>query len=600
MSRRSILIGTLLVAGPVAVCAFYAVSYFFLLDDFMVLHEAPRTVADLASSTVYNFYRPAGYLWGKGLFTLFGWEHPAGYITITMLVHAVCALLVLAVARRAGVPEGAAGLAGALFLVSPWGTEPFLWLSGGFDLVATSGLLVCLLAGLSVLPKTADRGGPDSATVPWVNAGVGLIGAVLALFAKETGVLAAPLFVFAVVCLRGPRALLNRHAALYLALLLAAAAIYLIIRERLLPGLDGGYGRWSVLMNRAPVSANIWAFWRALLVPPLPDAFPPGATVFVHGLGTLFTVVCIGLIVLAFVSQWRLALFCALGVLTSIAPVMWASVVLGNTSGNRMLYLPGVWFSVLMATALGRLRGPVRAAVTSVVLGVALVSLYGQMLVWREACQVSRTTMSQLSAHAGSPQPLFVTNLPSRSADGPYVMNTLSIASYFGSAFPRVEANLMAIKFDRGRPVFSFWLSDHRQPRPGEQALTLDLPIWMGDSRPAGQIDAPAPDTEVTQPFTVTGWTIDAGAREGSGVDAVNVYAYSLPGREENATLLGRASYGEPRPDVVERFGAQFANSGFRLEVSGLRAGLYRIVVHTRRPLARGADPELTVDVVVR
>lgn len=212
----------LALTAAIAILVRYACSYFFLLDDFMVAHEASRTVADLASSPVYNFYRPAGYLWGKALFEIFGWDHPAGHSALTMVVHAACAFLVMALARRSGVRGQAAWLAGALFLLSPWGTEAFLYLSGGFDLVATAGLLVCVVAGLSIVPKSVNRDVPaDKSPLRRTTAiaAAGVTGAVIALFAKETGVVAAAMVAFAVVCLDEPRALLSTRAVVYVVLL---------------------------------------------------------------------------------------------------------------------------------------------------------------------------------------------------------------------------------------------------------------------------------------------------------------------------------------------------------------------------------------------
>jgi hypothetical protein len=231
---------------------------------------------------------------------------------------------------------------------------------------------------------------------------------------------------------------------------------------------------------------------------------------------------------------------------------------------------------------------------------VALASLAFQARVWRSAFELSRTTIAQLRQYDGSTSPVFVTNLPGLFADGAYILNPVSIGAYFGGTLPPVDANRMAIKFDRGEPIFSFWLDEKREPRADERAITLELPVWTPGSRPLGAIDAPAANAELVQPLTIRGWAIDANARTGTGVETVNVYAYRLPGSEDSAAPLGRATYGERRPDVAQRFGARFLESGFHLDASGLLPGRYRIVVRTRRTLARGADVPLTVEVNVR
>ena len=94
-------------------------------------------------------------------------------------------------------------------------------------------------------------------------------------------------------------------------------------------------------------------------------------------------------------------------------------------------------------------------------------------------------------------------------------------------------------------------------------------------------LDAPPPGT-VKQPFTVSGWAIDCGATSGSGVNAVHVYAYpsDASGTPIGPPVLAKvANYGTSRPDVGAAFGSRFANSGYVLEITGLRAGYYHLVI---------------------
>jgi glucose/arabinose dehydrogenase len=64
--------------------------------------------------------------------------------------------------------------------------------------------------------------------------------------------------------------------------------------------------------------------------------------------------------------------------------------------------------------------------------------------------------------------------------------------------------------------------------------------------------------------FEVSGWAIDRRALTSSGIDGVHVYAY--PGSGAPAVFLG--AWNGPflsRPDIAALFGAQFAQSGFRI-----------------------------------
>jgi hypothetical protein len=93
-------------------------------------------------------------------------------------------------------------------------------------------------------------------------------------------------------------------------------------------------------------------------------------------------------------------------------------------------------------------------------------------------------------------------------------------------------------------------------------------------------IDAPGPNSQLQQPFSITGWAVDRASAQGSGVDAVHVYAYPASGAAP--VFLGAASTGLSRPDIGGLFGAQFAASGYSLSASGLPAGQYVVAVYAR------------------
>jgi hypothetical protein len=594
-----VIITTITTIAATAIFVANAVPYFFLLDDIIITRAAAsRSTWQLFSAPLFNFYRPVTDLWLKALYAVFGWEYPAAFITASMALHGACALLVRVLARMGGLGRAASTFAGLLFLLSPWATEPVLWVAANCDSLPTLGLLGCVVAALWLV---RDARGDVSSPFPWTPFCLGVGAALWALLAKEIGVLAPVLVFLAVACVRGPRALIERRAALYYLIAIAiATAAYLVVREQILPGLGGGYGTLSALFGRGSIAHNLRTFAIVLLEVPLPTGLSGAGAWMVRIAVAVFAFGCAGLLVLGLLSRWRLGVLCVAAALASIAPVLWATLVPGNTSGNRFLYLPGVWFAILVAAGLERVPGRARAIAAALILSVAAASLYYQARIWRDASRLSRAAIEQLRPYAGSTAPLFISNLPGLYADGPYVLNTVAVTSYFPGSFPPVEANMMGLKFDRGATIFAFWLNGHRPARPDERPVTLDLPVWTAESRPYGEIEEPGPGATVSQPFTIRGWAIDAGAREGTGVETVRVYAYPLPGSEQDATPLGEAAHGDPRPDVSRRFGARFLNSGFHLEASGLRPGPYRVVVHTRRTLARGADVPLSVDIVVR
>jgi hypothetical protein len=580
-----------------AILVAHAWSYFFLLDDFIITAQvSSKTVWQLLTEPQFNFFRPVSDLWLKGLFALFQWNVPAAYIAMSLAVHAANALLVRVLARMCGLAPAAATVAAALFFLSPWATEPILWVAASCDSLPTLGLLGTVVAGLAVVPPAADERAVAPRPIRWNAFLLGAVSAVEAVLAKETGVLAPVLAILAIASVRGWRALREPRAVIYVLTIIVIASAYLAFRQSILPGLGGGYGTIRTLFAQSSIAHNLFAFARALFLPPLPDLVPGAAGLLLRIVGGLFAAGLVALIAIGAVSRWRVAALCGAAALTCLAPVLWATLAPGNTSGNRFLYLPGVWIAMLAAAGTGR-RGRL---ILPAILAIAVGSLYHQARIWRDAFGLSRATIAQLRPYERSSGSLFITNLPGRFADGPYVLNPVALTAYFDGTLPPVDANQMGLKFIGGETTFSFWLGDERQARADERAITLDLPVWTGESRPFGAIEAPRPGADVTQPFAVSGWTIDAGAREGPGVDAVRVYARPLESPAQEETPLGSARYGHRRPDVSERFGERFLNSGFTLDVSGLSPGRYRILVYTRRALARGADVPLSVDIHVR
>ena len=106
-----------------------------------------------------------------------------------------------------------------------------------------------------------------------------------------------------------------------------------------------------------------------------------------------------------------------------------------------------------------------------------------------------------------------------------------------------------------------------------EMVLPVDITLTITQARYM-TMTAPAGGATVSLPFVVRGWAIDTAVPTGTGVDAVDIYAIPTGG---SAFLLGRATYGQSRPDVGSTHGARFTNSGFEYQVRTLGSGSFRI-----------------------
>ncbi len=97
--------------------------------------------------------------------------------------------------------------------------------------------------------------------------------------------------------------------------------------------------------------------------------------------------------------------------------------------------------------------------------------------------------------------------------------------------------------------------SSARQP---EQSPLPDPHLGM--ELPLGQ--------NVKLPFVVSGWAVNLAARNGTGIEWVQV----LDGGCEGA-VIGIAEYGIARPDIQQKYGEQFLDSGWQFEIAALHYG---------------------------
>src|SRR5438067_1486841 len=97
------------------------------------------------------------------------------------------------------------------------------------------------------------------------------------------------------------------------------------------------------------------------------------------------------------------------------------------------------------------------------------------------------------------------------------------------------------------------------------------------DVGPTLVVDAPGAGAAVVAPVLLIGWAIGPESPSGTGVDAVAVY---LDGPVGVGAPLGRALYGQTRPDVARARGdSRYAPSGWALQAD-LPAGPRQLYVY--------------------
>lgn len=308
-----------------AIVARHVAGYFFLFDDYALLHEASTSsVATLAAAPLFGFFRPIVFLPARAESLVLGWTSPWGWALTSAAWHLANAALVAAISRRLGASPRGALSAALLFLLSAWTAETYFWLSARFDLLAAFGVLLCVCATLAAGQQSS------SSRSRWGWAGTAWAAAFLAVWAKESAV-ALPAVLLVMAGLSRPGNWRARGFAFSLLGSVAVVLSYLAVRQAVLPGLAGAYGPAAVLFRQpADALVNLQSHLRASI------AFPS----YYAGLGHWTPAIVIlalatahGAVLLA-TRSWRLSAACLVSFLVGLTPVLCVGMLPGSSAGG--------------------------------------------------------------------------------------------------------------------------------------------------------------------------------------------------------------------------------------------------------------------------
>jgi hypothetical protein len=457
-------------------------AYFFLFDDYFFVSAAQsESLSQLVSRQHAGFYRPLTLLLFSLEGALFGWQSPAGYAAVSLLLHLGCAVLVaILLFRHLAVSREVAALSLGIFLIVPWRGEVFSWISSQADLLSLLLGLASVGFGLELLHSRPVR----TLFLLWLATAVTFL---LSLLAKEgTIVLPLLLVVLAAADLkRWDRTWWWRVAAGCGAFALAASAFFLL-KGRVLLVTDSPYGSLSSLLDAAAIPANLASFARIVLQPPI--EWPGGRA------DLLYLVSLASLVALAFLRRPMLAGVLVCGWLASHAPIVWYSFPARNTSGGRLVYVASVWLVALLAIGSsaiqdGRLRGRFRprprliaVAVSAIVLAFsvcALRSLVYQRNMWLLSYSLAEGAIRRFEPMVGSKTPVHVVDMPHWFVQGPYVLKSNAFTHYYRERKPpAVRAEAVIFSYSGGRAAELYRTAEHanaKAPPGGEVEVSVSL-----------------------------------------------------------------------------------------------------------------------------
>ncbi len=352
---------------------FRALGVYFLSDDFILVKFGREwTAAAFRYSITHGggdgFFRPIGFV-SLALDAKLGGISSAWWHASSLAIHTANAVLVLFLARRLGASALAAGFAGALFAIHGIHPEAVVWIAGRFDLLAT----FFLLAGLVLFTMAGSRFTYHTAA---------LVCFALATLSKEAA------FVFPVLV--AGYALWKRQPLKWTIPYFGLGAILFAYRWSLFGGIGGyidpGTGRPLALSLGfgSTLKALAVRLWTSLYFP-LNWSRDPSLPLALLAIAYMAALLWLGL----HQKTTRALRPAAAAILISVLPVL--SLLAGSPTlaGSRVLYLPSVWFAILLALALdstpARASHRSRYAVAAIVLVFQFAALQHNLGFWERA-----------------------------------------------------------------------------------------------------------------------------------------------------------------------------------------------------------------------
>lgn len=364
------------VVGVLAIAALLpALRLYFLSDDFVLLRQAldwqPSGVfASFTQPGGDGFYRPLGYL-SLAADAAWAGTSPARWHAAGLALHAVNALLVTALASRWGASAPAAWFAGALFALHGGRPEAAAWIAARFDLLAAFFALASMLL--------FDRG-----RTRWA-----LLSFCAAVLSKESAYV-VPL-ILAIYWRQLGRPV--RHTAPFF----VTGATLLAWRLYLLGGI-GGYQQGPVQMLSGGAAAalkNIFVrLWTGLYFPINWSVEPPWWLV------AACAAALAGLAWLAWNARPDQAVWPAFAsLMVSILPPLHLVSAGPDLAGQRLLYLPSVFFCLFLAAAWDGLSGRTRWAAASAIVLFHFAALQHNLSAWSYASERVRQACASAAAY---------------------------------------------------------------------------------------------------------------------------------------------------------------------------------------------------------
>ncbi len=347
-----------------------------------------------------NLYRPLTSMSYAIQWKLHG-DVPWAFHLVNVLLHAAASAAVAELARRfSGFKAGLA--AGLLFAVHPVHVEPVAYVVGRAELLCT--LFSCLALILFVeRPLSRKRV-------------AGIVGCfILAVLTKEQGML-VPLLILIWAVLRSPRRAIDQQEMAAIRLLIISLcwslAIYIAWREHILKfWWDRNFLDWTIQPMIRSHGIDRWLMpiallgrYKSLFMFPMrlsPDygGAVIGSHVDLHDkylyIGASTILIWTTLLIISIRRKKAPATFCLLGVAVSYGMVANLVTLIGTNFGERLVYMPSMFFIMFVAMVLAKLPSTVGRILLIVLVTLGSIRSFTYAQRWNDRLSFYQTSMKE-------------------------------------------------------------------------------------------------------------------------------------------------------------------------------------------------------------
>ncbi|MBD2482742.1 hypothetical protein [Planktothrix sp. FACHB-1365] len=417
MIKKGYFLGILIVSIVLSVIIYFPIiNSFFLSDDFTWIYQIQtQGIFGVWTTAPDVFFRPIisillfldYQIWGL---------NPVGYHLTNIIFHGICSFFVYLISSQLLVhshfskktSQSISIIAGFLFLVLPSHVEAVTWISARSDVVATCFFLAAFNSYLYYKHNSNKF---------WLLSSY--VWFIFALLSKESVIIYPGLILGYEIYqfFQNKKPLKQLYKVMILPILMASIfPIYLGMRYLGLKQLLGGYGSQTHLNFSVPIILRGLASSLRIIIPPLPQSgevqwqwcfliFISLVTIFViqyFRLGGIYR------------EQAKLLLFLIYAFLISMFPVINIRVSLGDTQAERILYLPSVFFVILLVFIISFLVKKKHTIIfLAVIFSIFLIkNIYIANKNWQIASQISHQLIKSINDQRGNQPGLLIINVP--------------------------------------------------------------------------------------------------------------------------------------------------------------------------------------------